>query len=194
MSVTDDFNRPDAALAAPLWTNTVYQSSVPGIVSHVAYNNQGAAFGAVYRANENYNNDHSSAVTLNDANLYAAAACRMNGTGAGTNFTAYFNHGSLQAFVNGSQNVIGTPATGTTGDVLKVSVVGGTVTPRKNSTDQATSSSGFIAATGAPGMTWYSSSAGINFWTGEGEIVNTQSPSLRPSVNRPAPFAPGIAR
>jgi hypothetical protein len=180
MAITDDFNR---GTLGSNWTNQALGGSAVGIVANVAVCTTGSSFAGMYWGAHTWNADHHSKITITGTLTYAAAGVRHSGSGAGTNFYAYFSHGSLQKFVNSAQSILASggttaPAGAVNGtielDVVGNSTIGNTLRTTKDGVPGTVlSPADFALNAGAPGIAWYSTGAGADNWVGTGEVVST---------------------
>lgn len=190
MSVSDNFNRADAATLGANWTND--QGSGFGISSNQAQPKTAANYGSAFWSANSFNNDHSSEFTCASANLYPAVGVRMS---SGSNWYAYFAHREVQKAVGGSVTLMGTfTNTFGSGDVAKLTATGTTLEGFKNGASQGTLTDASLS-TGAPGLVAYDNATLMDDWTGTGEISGPGvSRILKPNILRPAIFCPGIGR
>lgn len=169
MSVSDNFNRADGGLGSN-WTT---QQNAPQIVTNAAKGAAAGAYGSAYWSANSFNaTQDAQGVWANGVN-YVAPAVRCSGTGAGTNWYAYFTSNSVQKSVSGTITTVGSPGGSVaSGDTMKLAVSGtslstfinGVQTPGSPLTDSS-------LASGNAGMAFFADTGTLDDWLATGEVV-----------------------
>jgi len=131
---TDNFNRSDGAAGAN-WTTVDHFSGGAGMVidsNNLRGNGATWCFG-YYSGVATPDQHHYSQVLAPTSGLYYGPAVRCSGTdGSTANWVGWHNNGEIWKSVNGITTQIGTAATFTTNDIVKLEANGTSYTPYKN--------------------------------------------------------------
>jgi hypothetical protein len=168
------------------WTDVYGDwSIVSGVLRETTGGEQ--AYVAIYWSANSWNADQSSQVDAASSIVYAAPAVRMSGSVL--SYYAYFNNGDVQRVTNGSGASIGSGATWTTGDTIKISATGSTIEWFKNGVSQG-STTDSTHASGHAGIGGYDAVANLDYdnWVGTGEVAGGGGTTARLTFRRPARF------
>lgn len=198
-TASDDFNRANG----PLGSNWVAMNGFPADITSNQVAGIGSTQSPVYwaEATTNFTDDHSSQVearAFTAGSAFAYALVRCSGIDATANRYVLRTDGTtttIRKVINGTDTQLLDCGTGASvGDIIKLKIIGNTLTAYKNGSQIGTVASGGEITTGQPGFSVFDAGA-IDNWSASDEVADpTGGISFVINNLRPNAFAPGSAR
>lgn len=168
-SASDDFNSYSDGIIQTVSSGAwAEDKAAVNISSHQAVSVNGGGLAGAHYTTVAFAGDHESQITKADATDYVGPAVRCSSTGGGRCYV-YFNHGSVQKVVAGTNTAIASGSTFASGNTAAIRAVGSTITWYKNgSLDGTLTGETSIGSGDAPGMWFYLSGTGglVDNWQG----------------------------